>query len=172
MGTLDDKIILVSGGTQGVGAGIARATEDLVGVGLTDAQPEGNIPAIAESLFTDYLLAFEVTSALLITAALGAMVLAHRERLSKRKTQGDLVGERMKRYADTGQHPGPLPTPGVYARHNAVDTPAMLPDGTLSELSVSATLRNRSGGPAVAQASAEQIQERIGIVRGWFVGRR
>ena len=38
--------------------------------------------------------------------------------------------------------------------------------------SVHNTLRSRSGGPAVAQASAEQIQERIAIVRGWFVGRR
>ena len=49
----------------------------------------------------------------------------------------------MRRYAETGQHPGPLPTPGVFARHNAVDTPALLPDGTASELSVSATLRAR-----------------------------
>jgi NADH-quinone oxidoreductase subunit J len=31
----------------------------------------------------------------------------------------------------------------VFARHNAVDTPALLPDGTVSELSVSATLRAR-----------------------------
>ena len=38
--------------------------------------------------------------------------------------------------------------------------------------SVHNTLRSRSGGPAVAQASAEQIEERISIVRGWFVGRR
>ncbi|GAA1288563.1 DEAD/DEAH box helicase [Brachybacterium sp. JB7] len=38
--------------------------------------------------------------------------------------------------------------------------------------SVHNTLRSRSGGPAVAQADAEQIQERISIVRGWFVGRR
>ena len=30
-----------------------------------------------------------------------------------------------------------LPAPGVYARHNAVDTPALLPDGTPSELSLS-----------------------------------
>ena len=49
----------------------------------------------------------------------------------------------MQKYADTGQHPGPLPSPGVFARHNAVDTPALLPDGTASELSVSATLRAR-----------------------------
>ena len=49
----------------------------------------------------------------------------------------------MKRYAETGQHPGPLPTPGVFARHNAVDTPALLPDGSVSELSVSGTLKAR-----------------------------
>jgi NADH-quinone oxidoreductase subunit J len=30
-----------------------------------------------------------------------------------------------------------LPSPGVYARHNAIDTPALLPDGTPSELSIS-----------------------------------
>ena len=104
-------------------------------------------PGPRDLIFTKYVFAFEATSALLITAAVGAMVLAHRERLTKRKTQGDLVGERMRRYAETGQHPGPLPTPGVFARHNAVDTPALLPDGTPRELSVSATLRNRSGQP-------------------------
>ena len=31
----------------------------------------------------------------------------------------------------------------MFARHNAVDTPALLPDGSVSELSVSATLRAR-----------------------------
>jgi superfamily II DNA or RNA helicase len=32
-------------------------------------------------------------------------------------------------------------------------------------------LRRRTGGPAVAQASADQIDHRIRMVRGWFVGR-
>ena len=41
-------------------------------------------------LFTKYVFAFEVTSALLITAALGAMVLAHRERLTPKLTQRDV----------------------------------------------------------------------------------
>jgi hypothetical protein len=31
----------------------------------------------------------------------------------------------------------------VFARHNAVDTPALLPDGTIAERSVSATLKSR-----------------------------
>ncbi|MGI3785680.1 MAG: NADH-quinone oxidoreductase subunit J [Janthinobacterium lividum] len=118
-----------------------------IGLAADNQAYGGNVQGLANLIFTKYVIAFEATSALLITAAVGAMVLAHRERLTKRKTQGDLVGDRMRRYAETGQHPGPLPTPGVYARHNAVDTPAMLPDGTLSELSVSATLRNRSGQP-------------------------
>jgi NADH-quinone oxidoreductase subunit J len=46
----------------------------------------------------------------------------------------------MRDYAELGKHPGPLPPPGVFARHNAVDTPALLPDGTPSELSVSRVL--------------------------------
>lgn len=37
---------------------------------------------------------------------------------------------------------------------------------------VHSALRSRCGGPAVPQASAEQIQARIDTVRGWFVGRR
>jgi NADH-quinone oxidoreductase subunit J len=34
-----------------------------------------------------------------------------------------------------------LPSPGVFARHNAVDVPALLPDGTPAPTSISATLK-------------------------------
>jgi NADH-quinone oxidoreductase subunit J len=102
-----------------------------------------NIPGIAQLLFGQYVLAFEVTSALLITAALGAMVLAHRERLTPKLTQRDLVLQRMRDYASAGVHPGALPSPGMFARHNSVDTPALLPDGTPSELSISRVMRAR-----------------------------
>jgi len=112
-------------------------------VGLGEANAGGNVQGIAALLFSKYVFAFEATAALLITAALGAMVLAFRERLTPKKGQADLAGGRMRRYAETGEHPGPLPTPGVYARHNAVDTPALLPDGSTAESSVSATLRER-----------------------------
>ena len=114
-----------------------------IGLRAANAENGGNTQGIAALIFNRYVFGFEATSALLITAAVGAMVLAHRERLTKRRTQADLTESRMKRYAETGQHPGPLPTPGVFARHNAVDTPALLPDGTVSELSVSATLKAR-----------------------------
>jgi NADH-quinone oxidoreductase subunit J len=92
----------------------------------------GNIFEIASLLFTRYIFAFEVTSALLITAALGAMVLAHRERHEPKRSQLEQMRDRFK----IGDHPTPLPGPGIYARHNAVDTPALLPDGSPSDLSV------------------------------------
>jgi NADH-quinone oxidoreductase subunit J len=96
----------------------------------------GNITALAELIFGQYVWVFEVTSALLITAALGAMVLAHRERLVPRRTQAEWAAKRVR----DNTHVAGLPAPGVYARHNAVDTPALLPDGTPSDLSVSRVL--------------------------------
>jgi NADH-quinone oxidoreductase subunit J len=108
--------------------------------GLAQANAGGNVQGLAALIFTQYLWAFELTGALLITAALGAMVLAHRERFERRKTQRELAVERFR----PGGHPTTLPNPGVYARHNAVDVPARLPDGSGSELSVSAILQQRT----------------------------
>ena len=112
-------------------------------VGLDEANAGGNVPAIANILFSRYVFGFEATSALLITAALGAMVLAHRERFERAKTQRELAEERFR----PGGHPTPMPGPGVFARHNAVDIEARLPDGSGSELSVSAILQRRSVRP-------------------------
>ena len=108
--------------------------------GLADATPQGNVPAIASLIFTRWIWAFELTSALLIVAALGAMVLAHRERLEHRPSQRDLSVQRFRTEAEIGAG---LPPSGVYARHNAVDTPALLPDGSPSELSISRVLTAR-----------------------------
>ncbi|MEQ7125434.1 NADH-quinone oxidoreductase subunit J [Actinopolymorpha sp. B11F2] len=109
-------------------------------VGLAGATPDGNVPAIAALLFSKYVFAFEVTSALLITAALGAMILAHRERIGVKPSQKDLAERRFRDYAEKGRHPGQAPAPGTFARHNAVDTPALLPDGRAAESSVSRVL--------------------------------
>jgi NADH-quinone oxidoreductase subunit J len=120
--------------------------------GLTSANQAGNVPGLAQLLFSRYIFAFEATSALLITAAIGAMVLAHRERLTPKLTQAAMAAQRLRDYADKGTQLGPLPAPGVFARHNAVDTPALLPDGTPSEISVSRTLTAR-GNLRTAPAS-------------------
>ncbi len=134
-------------------------------VGLDDANEGGNIEQLANILFSRYVFAFEATSALLITAAVGAMVLAHRERLTPKETQASLAAQRMRDYAESGKHPGPLPAPGVYARHNAVDTPALLPDGTPSEASISRVLAARGvvrSAPAMAD-DIEEVQRQLGV---------
>ncbi|WP_405732981.1 NADH-quinone oxidoreductase subunit J [Streptomyces sp. NBC_00028] len=107
--------------------------------GLTQANANGNVEGLATLIFTKYVFAFEITGALLITAAVGAMVLTHRERTERALTQREMAEQRVRE----GKHLPPLPAPGVYARHNAVDIAGLLPDGTPSELTVSKTLRER-----------------------------
>jgi NADH-quinone oxidoreductase subunit J len=129
-------------------AGIGLLTLLALGIGhaaigpakpLTTPYGSGNVPGIAGLIFTRYVFPFEVTSALLITAGLGAMVLAHRERTTPKPTQRELSRKRI-----ASGHPTPLPGPGTYAQHNAVDMPALLPDGTPSRLSVSPIIAPRS----------------------------
>jgi NADH-quinone oxidoreductase subunit J len=148
----------VAGVLAGIGFGALLALgigDAVVGnQGLEDANSDGNVEGLAALIFSRYLFAFEVTSALLITAALGAMILAHRERHEARLTQRDLSVERFR----GGRHPAPLPSPGVFARHNAVDTPALLPDGTPAETSVSRVLIARGdvrSAPGSSEATAE-----------------
>ncbi|WP_116539504.1 NADH-quinone oxidoreductase subunit J [Mycobacterium uberis] len=151
----------VAGVMAGVGFGvlliaaIGNVSTNASFSGLAAANANGNIEGLAALIFSRYLWAFELTSALLITAAVGAMVLAHRGRFERHKTQRELSQERFL----PGGHPTPLPSPGVYARQNAVDVAALLPDGSYSELSVSRILR-ASGvdGLEMPSASVEVIE--------------
>ncbi|MEZ5094133.1 NADH-quinone oxidoreductase subunit J [Nocardioides sp.] len=142
-------VLLITGLTQ---VSLGAAT------GLEAANSDGNVQGLANVVFSHYVFAFEVTSALLITAAVGAMVLAHRERLTPKATQADQARQRMRDYAESGKHLGPLPPPGVFARHNAVDTPALLPDGSPAESSVSRVLAAR-GTVRSAPAEAHHVDE-------------
>jgi NADH-quinone oxidoreductase subunit J len=130
-------------------AGIGNASlKEFDGAGRANAN--GNVEGLAALIFTKYVFAFEITGALLITAAVGAMVLTHRERTERAKTQRELSEQRIRE----GKHVPPLPAPGVYARHNAVDIAGLLPDGTPSELTVSKTLRERG---QIRDVSAEAL---------------
>jgi NADH-quinone oxidoreductase subunit J len=104
--------------------------------GLEQANSDGNVIGIARLLFTKYVFAFEVTSALLITAALGAMVLAHKERLVPRLSQKQLSRQRF-----ASDHPFPLPGPGVFAEGDSIARGALLPDGTVAPGSLAPTLQ-------------------------------
>lgn len=103
-----------------------------VGLGAAFAD-RGAVGSLAAAIFTDYLFPFELTSALLITAAVGAMVLAHVERRRhQRSSQRATVLHRMR-----SDRMSPLPGPGVHATSSSNASPAMLPDGSIAPGSVS-----------------------------------
>ena len=120
---------------------IGRATLGRNAIGLDAANSIGNVKGIAQLLFSTYVWPFEVVSALLITAALGAMVLAHHQSIQVRPTQRQLSTQRFR--GKSLANAAGLPAPGVFARHNAVDVPALLPDGTPAANSINATLQAR-----------------------------
>jgi NADH-quinone oxidoreductase subunit J len=151
-------------------AGIGLAALLIIGIGhaaigtaapQTAANSSDNLTGLARLIFTTYVFPFEITSALLITAALGAMVLAHRERATPKPTQREVA----RRKIASGQV-APEPPPGVYALHNAVDMPAMLPDGTTTARSVSNAVAQRDlqlgrdpqGAITVDLAAEERIE--------------
>jgi NADH-quinone oxidoreductase subunit J len=132
-------------------------------VGLAAANANGNVNGLAQLLFTKWVYAFEVTSALLITAVLGAMVLAHRENIDPKPTQRDFVLRRMRDYAESGKHPGQDILPGVIAANNSVSTPARLADGSHVVMAIPGL---DAGGPATAadseaeEADVEEVARR------------
>jgi NADH-quinone oxidoreductase subunit J len=123
-----------------IATAFGRALNGVAAKGLGEANQDGNVQGIAALLFTRYVFAFEITSALLITAATGAMILAHIER---RREQKQSQPERMKARFAPGHYPGPKAGPGVYATSDSVATPARLPDGRLTDRSISPILPRR-----------------------------
>jgi NADH-quinone oxidoreductase subunit J len=136
----------VAGLVLGVGlatllvAGISRSLDSVQSAGLAagGAGSGNNVAGLGQLIFTEYLFAFELTSALLITAALGAMVLAFAQSGAHNKRgQRATVEARLR-----GEHDriSPLPGPGVFATANSVAVPALLPDGSIAPESISAII--------------------------------
>ncbi|AEI11264.1 NADH-quinone oxidoreductase subunit J [Cellulomonas gilvus] len=118
--------------------------------GLGSANSDTNTRGIAHLIFGEYVFAMEVVGALLVTAALGALVLTHRRRLTPRLGQRERADARVK----AGGHLAPLPAPGVYAKHNAMDVPALDPYGQPIESSVPRVLRVRGQEADAAEYAA------------------
>jgi NADH-quinone oxidoreductase subunit J len=121
-------------------AAVGNSLVNVPSVGLAggNAGSGGNVSGLGALIFTKYLFAFELTSALLITAALGAMVLAYSQsRAHDKRGQRATVEARLR-----GEHDriSPLPGPGVFATGNSVAVPAILPDGSIAPESVSAII--------------------------------
>jgi NADH-quinone oxidoreductase subunit J len=123
-----------------IGTAFYRGLVGTEAVGLSAANADGNVQGIAGALFTRYVFAFEVTSALLIAAAVGAMILAHIERPKDQKVAQP---DRMRARFAPGNYPGPKPGPGVYATTTSVAAPGRLPDGRLSDKTYSPILPQR-----------------------------
>ena len=145
----------------GLGAvlvGVVLTAADLTPAGLVEANAEGNPVGVALIIFGDYVFALEVVGTLLVTAALGALVLTHRQRLTR------LVGQKERAAARVaaGSVLTPLPAPGVYARSNAMDVPALDPQGRPIESSVPRVLRIRGQERSVAEVHAEVDPEGVG----------
>jgi NADH-quinone oxidoreductase subunit J len=144
-----------------VGLAIARAFTDIKPKDLDHPNAAGaNVNSIAQLLFTRYLFAFELTSALLIVAAVAAMVLAHIERDEEKPTQRMLARQRIR-----SGRPQPLPGPGVLASGNSIGTPALLPDGSVSRESVMTGVAGEKLGPSHFERDRED-RELEGDVHG------
>lgn len=118
------------------GAGLAALLVSAVfmsrvpGPGKFDWDPYSNLPvtALAVRLFQEHWLTIQVVAILLITAAVGAVLLTHSDRLGPKLNQKSVARARMEALARRGHHVGQLPAPGVYATTNSVDNPAIAGD--------------------------------------------
>jgi NADH-quinone oxidoreductase subunit J len=157
-----------------IGAVITRAALPEP-VGLAEANADTNSVGVARIIFGDFVFPFELTGALLITAAIGALTLTHRARLGGRTGQKVMVDAKMRAYgAGAGSslitnRPGP----GIYARHNSADMPAIDAAGRPVDDSITTVLRVRgqeaqppdadeladAGRPHIAHAPAEPARE-------------
>lgn len=113
-------------------------------IGRVSVDPSATIPVgdpepVALLLFSRYVLVMEVLGALLITAAVGALVLTHMPALLPRKLQPEVHAERLL----AGEDPVNKPMPGMYARHNALNVPALDPEGKPIADSISRVLKAR-----------------------------
>ena len=138
---------------------LGHATLGREPVGLTAANASGNVQGLAVLLFSKYVWPFEIVSALLITAAIGAMVLAHHQRTNARPSQREQAVKRFRSGSLAGA--AGLPGPGVFARHNAVDVPALLPDGTPAPNSISAPLMARGDVLDSAQFQLDNVDTTV-----------
>ncbi len=139
----------------GLGAllvGVVTRARYAPATGLAEANADSNPVGVARLIFGDFVFAFEVVGVLLVTAALGALVLTHRQRLVRRIGQKERADQRVV----AGGTLAPLPAPGVYARTNAMDVPALDPQGRPIEASVSRVLRIRG-----QERGTEDVRARI-----------
>ena len=145
---------LLGGGLAVVLTGVVLNAAGLAPQGLDAANEGGNPARIAQVVFGDYIFAMEVVGTLLVTAAVGAIVMTHRRRLTPLVGQRERAAARIAGIED-GEILTPLPAPGVYAQSNALDVAALGPDGLPLDRSVPRVLRVRGQERSIDEVHAQ-----------------
>ena len=142
-----------------VTAAVVHSTADARTAAPVDPYSNAPITDLAVMLFERHWLSMELAGGLLITAALGAMVLTHSDRLVPKADQAQTARSKMRAFAQTGRRIGQLPAPGVYARSNAADVPAVSGEtlGPVEE-SVPRVLRVRGLERSIGEVDREVAQ--------------
>ncbi|WP_052436770.1 NADH-quinone oxidoreductase subunit J [Georgenia sp. SUBG003] len=140
-----------------IGAVVLRASGPEP-TGLAGANADTNPVGVARLIFSDHVFAMELTGLLLIVAAVGAITLTHRERLHRKASQQEVLEARMAAYGAGETRVGQLPAPGVYARSNAADLPALSATGEPLNDSVPRVLRIRGQGRTIGDVSPETVE--------------
>ena len=132
-----------------------------------EVNPYSNQPItdLAITLFQEHWLSMELAGGLLITAAVGAMLLTHSDRLGPKVTQLQTARNKMRAFGEKGARIGQLPAPGVYAQSNAADVPAISGEtlGPVEE-SVPRVLRVRGLTRTIGEVTPE-VSEQLALAR-------
>ena len=176
IGTSDDyarqsRGAIVAAVLGGLGLIVIVTTAILKSVPATYAANEVNpysnqpITDLAITLFQEHWLSMELAGGLLITAAVGAMLLTHSDRLGPKVTQLQTARNKMRAFGEKGARIGQLPAPGVYAQSHAADVPAISGEtlGPVEE-SVPRVLRVRGLTRTIGEVTPE-VSEQLALAR-------
>lgn len=116
-----------------------------------------NVTGVALLLFSEYVGAIQLSGALLVVAAVGAITLTHRQRTRPVLDQRATAEAKMRAYAQTGASPNQAPAPGVYARTTSATAPALSATGAPVLESVPQVLRIRGQVTPIGDFSPETV---------------
>lgn len=137
----------------------ALITANLPQTGAVEyAEGVTNPVGVAFNIFGEHMFTMELTGALLILAAIGAVTLTHSDALTKKMLQPETAEAKMKAYREKGRHPGQLPAPGVYAATNAPNVAALSGiDGSPLQESVPRVVRAQGIEKPVGQVAQKAV---------------
>lgn len=145
-------------GVAAILIGVVLGAENPAAVGLSVANAEGNPIGIAKSIFSNHVLTLQLTGTLLVVAALGAMMLTHKDRLRPILTQEERAHRSVRDFITKGTHIGNKSNPGVFAESNSSANPALTAYGQPDPGSVNRVLQIRGQVRTVGEISPKTVE--------------